>query len=835
MMQFNAPAELELRDYQADAIEALRSNIRAGIKRQILCAGTGSGKTVIATKLMKSACDKGSYSLFMVDRVPLVNQTSATFDKYGLPHGVIMSQHPRWQPRENVQVCSIQTLANRQLPREPDLFIYDECHAQYKTTLDLMDQYPNAIKIGLTATPFTAGMGKHWDAMINVRSTRDLINDGFLIEPEIYLAKSPSDTEIRLMSSGEMDQESASEAGIKIIGDVVSMWIEKTNEIFGGPVKTIVFSPSVDHGREICAAFAAAGFNFQQVSYLDKDADARAAKIAEFSEKDSLIDGLVSCAALTKGFDCPEIRCIASGQMVLTDKGLVPIESVTADHMVWDGVEFVSHKGVVFKGYQNVIEYAGLVATPDHEVHTAQGWRAFGDCAAKQIPITQTGLDGRAIRCSEGRFAGCGLGESREVGQGAHPVGVHEVWHADAEAVVGHQGCATSSWLPGLLHGSLGAEEFCRSRVVGPKGEGHDDEMRTGRSQILSKLRRAWDRVSFFFSKVLRGMDRGEHWAAEARQEHPTRSHRQQRALRAWKYSMGVKVDELQQYPSGRMGGNDAQIQNGTSRNTLCGQDASQSICERHDVLGCNREVQTSIGQAKRAVWDILQAGPRKRFTCEGLLVHNCGISCRPYRKSLSSHMQEIGRVMRSSPGKDRAIWIDHSGNMERFALDMLDVWNNGAGDLSHASKQDKAPRERNTEAAKEKFCCKECGGAMRGNLCMACGWERPARSGVEVVDGVLVKFDASAIGLAARDGLRAECVKDPRDVWSAALSYCLDRKPRDEAKARRWAYGVWCGVYPGAKLPRGWFDASRHTFTPGAWALVDREVKRFRKSAGPR
>ena len=161
----------------------------------------------------------------------------------------------------------------------------------------------------------------------------------------------------------------------------------------------------------------------------------------------------------------------------------------------------------------------------------------------------------------------------------------------------------------------------------------------------------------------------------------------------------------------------------------------------------------------------------------------------------------------------------------------MFDVWENGAGDLSQAEKRDTKPRERD-EQVREKVVCPECNGTLRGTTCMCCGWEKPARSGIVAVDGELHAFDPSALGLSARAGLRAECLKDPRTVWDAALAYCLDNKPRDEEKARKWAYGIWRGIYPDAKLPRGWFDSARRGFDPNAYALVDREVRRFRKSS---
>ncbi len=64
-----------------------------------------------------------------------------------------------------------------------------------------------------------------------------------------------------------------------------------------------------------------------------------------------------------------ELACIAEGQLVLTDKGLVPIEEVTLGHKVWDGEEWVTHEGVIYKGERDVITYDGLTATPDHLVY----------------------------------------------------------------------------------------------------------------------------------------------------------------------------------------------------------------------------------------------------------------------------------------------------------------------------------------------------------------------------------------------------------------------------------------------------------------------------------
>lgn len=95
-----------------------------------------------------------------------------------------------------------------------------------------------------------------------------------------------------------------------------------------------------------------------------------------------------------------ELACIAEGQLVLTDQGEVPIERVTRDMKVWDGYEWVKHEGVVFNGYKEVITYAGLTATRDHQVFTEVGEAGvpFYYAARTGTHLIQSGDRGKAVR-----------------------------------------------------------------------------------------------------------------------------------------------------------------------------------------------------------------------------------------------------------------------------------------------------------------------------------------------------------------------------------------------------------------------------------------------------
>lgn len=301
-------AEFQLRQYQLESIERLRQGIRDGHRSQLLCSPTGSGKTIIAAFLMSEANKKYSRVAFVVDRVNLVDQASAVLDDYGIDHGVIQSGHWRFRPAERLQVCSAQTLEKRGTLPGVNLLIVDEAHCIRKQTAQLIKSREDLRVLGLSATPFTKGLKALYTNIVNVTTTDKLVAEGHLVPLKMYAAKAIDMAGAKVVA-GEWAERDIEERGMKIVGDVVGEWVDKTTKHYGGPVKTICFSATVDHGEELCRQFNAAGFNFQQISYRDANDDRRRELIAEFRKPDSEIHGLVSCEVFTKGFDVPDILC----------------------------------------------------------------------------------------------------------------------------------------------------------------------------------------------------------------------------------------------------------------------------------------------------------------------------------------------------------------------------------------------------------------------------------------------------------------------------------------------------------------------------------------------
>ena len=128
--KFIPPEEIKLRPLQKIALESCRNVFRSGVKRFILKANCGFGKTVLAAYFIKEAVKKDLRCLFVVDRIVLANQTDNVFSKYGISCGIWQADNPKFFPFRQVQIGSVQTLNRRDI-EEYQLIIIDEVHTWY--------------------------------------------------------------------------------------------------------------------------------------------------------------------------------------------------------------------------------------------------------------------------------------------------------------------------------------------------------------------------------------------------------------------------------------------------------------------------------------------------------------------------------------------------------------------------------------------------------------------------------------------------------------------------------------------------------------------------------
>ena len=296
---------LNLRPYQEKTLDELRKGFAEGKRTQILYAPTGAGKTEIAIALLNATKIKGNRAAMLLDRIILCDQTSQRLEKYSIDHGVMQSGHWRYRPSERIQVCSAQTLERRGSFPGLNLLIVDEAHQTRKQTTEFIKANPDVKVIGLTATPFTKGLGSIYKNVVSTVTTKELVDQKILVPLRVFIAKQ-IDMKGAKKIAGEWAADVAQQRGMMITGDIVTEWVKKTHEIFGKPVKTIVFCAGVEHGTDLMRKFSEQGYNFVAISYRD-DQDFKRDVIEEFSKPNSDIHGLIATDILTKGFDVPDV------------------------------------------------------------------------------------------------------------------------------------------------------------------------------------------------------------------------------------------------------------------------------------------------------------------------------------------------------------------------------------------------------------------------------------------------------------------------------------------------------------------------------------------------
>lgn len=316
------------------------------------------------------------------------------------------------------------------------------------------------------------------------------------------------------------------------------------------------------------------------------------------------------------------LGCIAEGSLVLTDRGLVPIENVDLADKVWDGVEFVRHGGVVYKGQKEVMHYDGLTATPDHEV-----WASIdGEPRAVRLDYAAT-CGARLIRTGSGGTP-VRLGEDHQCRGALHPEGLAHT--NDADRVRGLRATAVvesgeSAFGPlerlSVLQQPTSPSEVSRSDSYSSQTTLYKSE-RSG----LDSVRSSWDHLRLPVSNRSGTVDSGEPGGAppEAR----TRSCGQRSGVCPWESAVGYAETEYGQqteHYSGRVptrgvalhrGGSEEETPRGVHPGADYRAGATRSEGEAQELARDRTTV---------AVYDILNAGPRHRFTVSNVLVHNCG------------------------------------------------------------------------------------------------------------------------------------------------------------------------------------------------------------------
>jgi superfamily II DNA or RNA helicase len=158
-------------------------------------------------------------------------------------------------------------------------------------------------------------------------------------------------------------------------------------------------------------------------------------------------------------------------------------------------------------------------------------------------------------------------------------------------------------------------------------------------------------------------------------------------------------------------------------------------------------------------------------------------VSARPFSKSFSSHVQQMGRVMRPYDGKTFGLWLDHSGNYLRFRKDWDKLFEEGVTELQNGAE---AAKKEPTEKEKTDSKCPACRAlwVWPDRVCGECGYEKPMKQ-VLNVPGQLTELEMT----------KREALSENQKFYSELIFYAKARGYKEGYAAVK--YKEKYGVYP--------------------------------------
>jgi superfamily II DNA or RNA helicase len=265
------------------------------------------GKTVCFAAITAGAVERGRRVLILVHRRELIRQASAKLTWAGVEHGVIAagfepSDHP-------VQVASVQTLARRLKLQtwQPDLIVVDEAHhAVAGTWSQILDHWPHALRLGVTATPVRRdgrGLGAMFDRLVLGPSMQDLTAQGFLTRARIYAPQIRfQEANLRVRSGDYAPEQAAAELDKpSITGDAIEHY-----QRLGRGCGAIAFCCTTAHAEHVAAQFRASGITSQTVLGTTSVQDR---ELAINNLATGALQVLVSVDVISEGTDVPSVGC----------------------------------------------------------------------------------------------------------------------------------------------------------------------------------------------------------------------------------------------------------------------------------------------------------------------------------------------------------------------------------------------------------------------------------------------------------------------------------------------------------------------------------------------
>jgi len=306
------------RDYQLRAYEALLDSLCRG-NNPAAAVATGGGKSLLISMLVDRFRSRGGKSLVLTNSKELVVQNMISLRKYaGLEGvGVYCSGLGHSAVGTSSTYGTIQTLYRNldKLPSDLDAIIVDEVQnvahkgSEAKMYNTLMNHFPNARKIGLSATPYRLdkglvyeGEGCHFDDLAIEITVKELIELGYLTPLKGIAAAVQLNLEGVHRSNGDFDTKEVDER-------MTEAWLREVlanvNRLATGRKTILIFTPTVRTAELVAKLAVEIGISAEYVHGGDSEREDRLKRweAGEFTI-------MANCQILTVGYDNPAIDCI---------------------------------------------------------------------------------------------------------------------------------------------------------------------------------------------------------------------------------------------------------------------------------------------------------------------------------------------------------------------------------------------------------------------------------------------------------------------------------------------------------------------------------------------
>ena len=305
-----------LRDYQTGTMQRVLDTWRQHPSVMVQMP-TGTGKTHLLASLVKEELrtkNEESCVWIVAHRRELVEQIEVTVARYSIS-----------KEYGKVKVLSIQWLSQHwddMKDKKPSLIVIDEAHhALAETYQELWMRYPEARKLGMTATPCRLnrkGFTDLFEVLITSDNIADFIKQGWL-SPFDYVSIRPNSEDQRLINSLEK-RGADGDFQVKEMDAVLNRRpsIERLYESvrqYANGKKGIVYAVSISHARNIAEYYNNKGVN---AVAIDSKTPAKLRKQMVEDFRQGKIQVLVNVDVFSEGFDCPDVEFVQMARPTLS-------------------------------------------------------------------------------------------------------------------------------------------------------------------------------------------------------------------------------------------------------------------------------------------------------------------------------------------------------------------------------------------------------------------------------------------------------------------------------------------------------------------------------------